>query len=293
MKTVFSLGDDDGRWKRLILAAAASIALHEILLGIVVLSSLFQQPAQAPDKVVAERITLVIHTPTPPTPPPPATPAPTPRATPTPRIAVTTKKLLQARPRAAAQPAEHQGGAAAPKHEAIVVRQAPVLPQKETWQHVSLASRSVQNGQALGEADGGSGTGGGAGSGNGGANGTDSGTGGNGTEIGMDTPLSPCGVAYFDQVRPPTENTDGSVYEQVRMRVRLRDGHEASELLRWYFYYPSASADPLEQRDEGTMRLQFPPHGYDLEANQSPAIVLAIKHTRPNGTTDLPDCPTG
>src|SRR5581483_11099202 len=198
---------------------------------------------------------------------PPPTPKPTPHVTPTPRIAVTTKTFLQARPKAAATPAQRLGGAAAPKRPRVAALRLEPLPLKPAPQRIALASHSLQSGRAVGQANGGSGSGGGPGSGNGGANGSDSGTGGNGDQVGMDTPLSPCGVAYFDQVRPPTSNADGSVYEQVRRRVRLRDGHEASDLLHWYFYYPSISDDPLASKDpEGTMHLQFPPHGYDLEA---------------------------
>lgn len=295
MKTVFSLGDDKGRWNRLLLAVAASIAVHEIILGIIAFFALFQEPAPPPDTVVAQRITVVVHKPTPaPTPPPtPApTPEPTPQVTPTPRIALTTKDFNQARPLAAATPAQVEGGAAAPKHELVVAPHLHVVPVRPAPQRVAVAANaSVQNGTAAGQANGGTGTGGGPGAGNGGAAGTDSGTGGNGTLPGLDTPLSPCGIVTFNELRS-TENENGSVYVRVSLNVQLRNGRVMSDTLGWYFYYPSERANLFAKAHEGErVPMQFPPSGYDLDANQNAATAIALKHTRPNGTTDLPDCP--
>jgi hypothetical protein len=286
MRTVFSLGDDEGRRNRAVLAIAGAIAVHEIILGVIAAFGLFKEPSPPPDKVVSEVVTIVRRT-------PPPTPVATPKITPPPFVAVTHKKLNQARPLAAALPAVRRGGAAARNQHLIVAPRPPVVvlvtPVPE---HVALtATTSLQNGAAAGQANGGTGKGAGAGDGNGGAGGTGSGSGGSGARSGVDTPVSPCGGPWFDFVRR-IANPDGSVYVQLNMRVELRDGKEVIDPLHWYFYYRTASDDPFTPAHEHEkVRLQFPPQGYDLEGNQKAAIVLAIQHTRPNGTTDLPDCP--
>jgi hypothetical protein len=213
--------------------------------------------------------------------------------TPTPRIALTTRVYNAARPKAAATPAQHQGGAAAPRHRAIVAPpRLHLSPSIAAPQHVAVAARSSsQNGNAAGQANGGSGTGGGPGSGNGGAGGSGSGTGGNGTNPGQDVPLSPCGAVYLDEVRKVT-NPDGSQYEQVQVRVQLNNGSELRDTLHWFFYYKTAADNPFNDPHQERAPLQFPPKGYDVAANQESATTFVLKHTRPNGHTDLPDCPT-
>jgi len=37
--------------------------------------------------------------------------------------------------------------------------------------------------------------------------------------------------------------------------------------------------------------LQLPPPGYDLAGKQNAATAFAVKHTDPQGFTDLQDCP--
>jgi hypothetical protein len=288
MRTVYYRAEDTGRGRRAVLAIAGSIATHEVLLGVIVLFALFTPPAPKADAVVAQRITVVIHRPTPS--PPPPTPPPRPVATP--RIALTTKTFNQARPKAAATPAEHTGGAAAPRRPVVAQHRRVIVPVHPQPQHVALAANpSVQNGNAAGVANGGSGTGGGAGNGTGGAGGSDSGTSGNGNSAGEDVPLTPCGAVYLDPVRTVT-NSDGSQYVQVRLRVQTNDGQELRDTLGWYFYYKKARDNPFEdRRDDIRAPMQFPPPGYDLRDNQNEVTVFALKHTRPNGSTDLPDCP--
>ncbi|MBV9647878.1 MAG: hypothetical protein JO043_10480, partial [Candidatus Eremiobacteraeota bacterium] len=262
--------------------------------GIIIALALFQRPVPPPDKVVAQNITIVVrHRPTPPPTPPPATPTPrpTPQVTPTPRIALTTRHYNAAQPKAAATPAEHQGGAAAPHHLIVAKRPVHLVPVTPAPQRVAVSSNSsLQNGNAAGQANGGAGTGGGPGTGNGGAGGTGSGTGGNGTSAGEDVPLTPCGAVYFDPIRSQ-QNSDGSEYVQVRMRVQLNNGQELSDVLHWFFYYKTKGDDPFANPHEERAPMQFPPKSYNVGANQEPVTAFVLKHTRPNGYTSLPDCP--
>jgi hypothetical protein len=280
-------GADRDYVRRITIALAAAVALHEIVAGFWP-NAARQEP---PDTVVAERVTIV-HRPTPaPTPVP--TPKPTPTVVPTPRIALTTHKFVHAAPRAAALPTRVRGGQAAKKQHLIVAPRPPVLIPVTPAPNRVAVTTSVQNGAGRGVANGGTGTGGGAGNGTGGAGGTGSGTGGNGLEPGMDTPLSPCGIPLFVGLR--NKFRDGKFYEDVAIDVPLRNGQVVSDYLHWPWIYPDEDANPFSARNytkkDERVPMQLPPPGYDLEANQKPATVLAVRHTRPDGTTDLPDCP--
>jgi hypothetical protein len=295
MRTVYYRSEDKGRGRRAILGFAGSVAVHEIIAGVIILLALYVSPEPKEDKTTAQPVTIVMRHVARPTPPPtpPPTPVPTPHVTPTPRIALTSRVYNAARPKAAAVPLERQGGAAAPLHPtAIAAQHVHAPPVKPAPQRVAVLQRpSVQTGRAQGQANGGTGTGGGAGNGTGGQGGNDSGTGGNGTKPGEDAPLSPCGAVYFDSLRTVT-NDDGSQYVQVRVRVQLNDGEELSDTLHWYFYYKSEADNPfMPEHDGERVRMQRPPPGYDLSDNQQPATALALKHTRADGRTDLPDCP--
>ena len=297
MRTVFSLGNDEGRRNRAIFAIACAVALNEIFVGILSYYALWAPPKPAPEHVIAQVVTLVRRHPNVPTPPPTPTPPPPPRVKPTPRIAVTTKTLVQARAAAAAPRTQRSGGAAAPLHQIIVAkRPAVVVPVTPAPVRVAVAANaSMQNGKEAGIANGGTGIGGGAGAGSGGAGGTDSGTGGNGSDDGMDTPLSPCGHPTFTPTHRPIFR-DGEYYVDVTIHVPLRDGEVVDDNLHWEWVYPSADADPWSdvslQRDPNSpVYLQLPPAGFDLAGSQKPSTVLAVAHTRANGSTNLPDCP--
>jgi hypothetical protein len=274
--------------RRLTIALAAAIALHEIVAGFWPYTS----RKESADSVVAQRVTIE-RRPTPaPTPVP--TPKPTPTVVPTPRIALTTKQYVHAAPRAAALPTVVRGGAAAKQQQHLIVApRPPVLIPVTPAPHHLAATTSMQNGTAKGIANGGAGTGGGAGNGNGGAGGTNSGTGGTGIEPGMDTPLSPCGIPSFVGLR--NRFRDGKFYEDVEILVPLRNGQVVDDYLHWTWVYADEDSNPWSARNhqnrDDPVLMQLPPPGYNLEANQKAAAVLAIKHTRPDGTTDLPLCP--
>jgi hypothetical protein len=281
-------GTDRGYGRRIGIALAAAIALHEIAAGMFPNSSR-REPA---DTVVAQQVTIS-QRPTPsPAPTPSPSPKPTPTAVPTPRIAVTTRKFVHAAPRAAALPTHVHGGEAAKRQHWIVAPRPPVvIPVTPAPLHVAVTT-SVQNGKGRGVASGGSGTGGGAGNGTGGSNGTGSGTGGNGVEPGMDTPLSPCGIPEFVGLRAKLR--DGRYYEDVEIVVPLRNGQTIDDYLHWTWVYQDEISNPFSApnvHDKTPIPMQTPPPGYNLEANQKPTTVLAVRHTRRDGTTDLPNCP--
>jgi hypothetical protein len=291
MKSVFSLGNDEGRGGRMIVAIACAIALNEIVIGLLAYYSVWAPPKPQADRVIAQQIVIVRRPSLRPTPPP----TPKPRPNPTPRVALTTRHLVQARPRAAAPVTVQRGGEAAHRAPVVVAKRAPVILVTPAPVKVAIAARNaIDNGAAAGVANGGSGEGAGPGAGNGGAGGSANGTGGNGNDAGLDTPLSPCGHPTFSASGETFR--DGEYYVSVRIHVPLRNGEIVDDQLHWQWVYGSPEQDPWSEinirRDPySPVYLQFPPRGYDLDGLQKPSTVLAIQHTRPNGSTTLPSCP--
>lgn len=287
-------GTDRGYVRRLIIALAAAVALHEILAGFWPYSS----RQESADTVVAQRVTIERR----PTPKPTPTPQPVlretpppspPPATPRPRPTIVWHATQAAAPKAAGPKTERRGGEAAPLHRIIVARRPTIVVPVTPAPSRVAAGTPVQNGRAVGIANGGAGTGAGPGTGTGGDNGASNGNGqggsGNGTGSGADT--SPCGYVDFvpDERRIKTLD-DGSQHVEVRISVHLRNGETVEDYLHWPFVYASESDNPFRHKELPAL-LQFPPPGYNLEANQQPVTVFVVKHTGPNGRTTLPLCP--
>ena len=179
---------------RLIVAVAASIALHEVIVGLV------HWPVQARDDERSARTTvIVLETPRPtPRPTPTPTPRPTPRPpTPPPHITppprVTPAPVPQVAGRAKGHPAKHRGGGA---HRAIAKAKTGHYANPNAAG--SGIAASVGHGSGIGPAGGGLG-----GNGNG-----DTGN-GNGT-VNAETP---CGIPMFIPVGSP-EYHSGTAYER-------------------------------------------------------------------------------
>jgi hypothetical protein len=256
--------------RRLAIAFAAAVALHEIAAGFI-----HGRAPQAVDQnVPAEPIVVTIHTPVP-------TAPPTPRPTPEPIVTFSAHASpAQAAPRAAAR-VRHTGGRAAPL--AISVTPPPSI-------HATPGAIALATADAAGVQNGGTGVGAGPGaSGEGGANGSGSGGEGNGTGASV----QPCGEVWLDPVPGSLVlNKDGSRTVRVHIEVTMSDGSTVGDVLGWRFKYRREKDDPFAKAgSEIPMLLQLPPPGYDLEATQTAATVFAVKHTGADGYTDLEDCP--
>ena len=260
--------------RRLAIAIALAIGIHEIVAGLVPRAT---EPNPEPTDI-AEVITFSTHPPTPPPPPPP-----TPRPTPQPVITFApVASVAQAAPRAAAPIRERMGGRAA-------MHVVHIKPPHAV--HATPEPRSIVANTGVGVNNGGSGSGAGPGTGNGGAGGNGTGLGGEGNGSGAG--VAPCGVVFLI---PTSEqiNSDGSRTATIRLEVHISDGSVVTDDLGWPFHYRRATDYPWsnEAQPGRPVLLQLPPPGYDLAGRQKPATVFAVRHTGRDGTTDLQDCPT-
>ncbi|MDQ6944558.1 MAG: hypothetical protein M3169_18825 [Candidatus Eremiobacteraeota bacterium] len=261
---------------RMIVAVALAIALHEIFLGFVH----NQRPADDPERdAVATRI--VFERPTPrPTPKPTPTPRPTPPPTPEPRVTppprATIAPVQQIAGRAKGRPARRHGGGA---HKAIA----------------KASSGTYANPKAAG-----AGTGTSTGQGSGNVPGTGGGLGGNGTGTsgngnGAVNAETPCGVVTFLPHDAP-RYSNGTAYETVRATVSFMDGHSETAEFPYKWVYPNGEqTDPWSstnlKKPDFTIAMQLPPVG--AATNLPPLILYIVKHTGPDGFTDLAECPKG
>lgn len=262
---------------RAILALAASIAVHEIVTG--VLPGL----AKPRDTEHEARTTqLVLETPRPsptprPTPKPTPSPTPPPPVTPPPRVTppphVTPAPVRQVAGRARGVPTKKHGGG------------APHVAHAH-----ATAGRTVSTGGT------GAGTGGGhgtaAGAAAGGLNGN--GTGDQGTGNGAVNADTPCGFVDFIPTRAP-RYSNGTAYEMIKATVTFGDGHIQDARFPYEWVYPNGEqTDPWSdtnlRKSETTVRLQLPPPGSNV-ASMDPLIQYILKHTGSDGLTDLPECP--
>jgi len=277
---------DNAYTRRLLLALAFSIALHEIVAAVWPRA----QTRRAEEPVVTQTIALTHRPPPTPAPTPRPTPVPTPpptaKKTPAPRYTLAPKIVVRApAAKAAATPRATHGGAAAPKHVTHVIpppriRRSAVAPSQIAGTH-------------SGEQTGGTGTGAGAGEGTGGLGGTGSGTGTSSTGNGGDTNSAPCGIIYILpgelRYRP-----DGTVEQHVLAKVILRDGTVEVGKFPYPFIYPGDAANPFRHdaglSKSGGIPVQIPPPDEDVSA-MPPPVQVVLKHTNPGtGFTDLPEC---
>jgi hypothetical protein len=152
--------------------------------------------------------------------------------------------------------------------------------------------RPVSLAKNIGRGVAGAGVGGaiGVGVGSGGEGGVGSGVEGNGPG---DAATAPCGFVEFKPLRQ--ETTGGKHYVWVQILVHLRDGEIIADDLQWPFVYAGDVDNPWSARNAGNPDfqtvMQLPPPDFNLEAEQAPATVLAVRQTGPDGFTLLKPCP--
>lgn len=262
--------------RRLAIAFAASIALHEVAAGFVPP----ERSPQAADSVVVARLVSLSRRARP-TPTPKPTPhlTPPPAATPAPQSAVKAPAA-----KAAATPNAALGGAAA--HRRILVRKPRPLPP-------SAPPVAIVNGTHSGQQNGGTGAGAGPGSGTSGLGGTGSGTGTSGTGNGGDATTA-CGQVDLEPGRVDYR-PDGTVLQYVIAKVTTVNDVEVGRF-PYPFVYPAERLNPFSHLDvklaeDGGVPVQTPPPGLD-QSTLLPAVAFVLKYTDPtNGHTTLPPCP--
>lgn len=246
------------------LAIALSIALHEILAGLIPATAA-HAPA-APEIVAHARVLRISARPL---------PTPAPRRRPAIRFAA----LLPPMPRpvptraSAARGTQHTRvapGAAAPKPPAF-------SHAKPIWDVVASGNGAGAGGSRTGSAAGAGGASGAGASGNGAAAGNE-----------------PCG--YVDFSDPHGSHYDPQTrgfWVDIRMSVHFADGSAQSMILDYPWYYPSESDNPWSRanlRDPNFLpRFQPPPAG--KATGEPPLVQYVIAHSTPDGLTLLKDCP--
>jgi hypothetical protein len=259
------------------LALAISIALNEIVIGL-----LHRSPPAVETHVEPTIITIAHRTPAP-------TPPPAPKPTPTP----TPPPILHVMPHATFAPHTQVAAARtkAPKektHGGSVSRHAN--PKNDVY--AELSHTDLGHGQGVS----GTGTGTGAGPGDGGGdagNAEGNGTGGNGTSD-VNT-ITPCGVVEF--IPPIAAEIHGSTYfETIDAIVHFPDGHTETARFPYPWKYPSGertdpwSATNLKEHPTMTTPAQTPPPNIDPNS-LSPVIQYLLQHTNDAGRTLLQPCP--
>jgi hypothetical protein len=252
--------------RRLLLAVALSIGLHEIAAGLVPQTLVRTAPAK--ETVVAARLLRVTVRPI----PRPQHARVQPRPIIAHRLLLTTPHdriaLLQHQPPALSRPIR----AAVP--HADLPRSSSGKPEWESASDGAKTGLVVQTGNA-------------AGSGNGSA--TQSGTNG---AIGRN---EPCGFVTFSD--PHGSQYDASTHGfwvDIRMSVHFSDGSSQTMILDYPWYYPSEAANPWSDqnlKDPNFLpRFQVPP---STKADGEPQLVkYVMQHSTPDGLTLLHDCPT-
>jgi hypothetical protein len=263
---------------RLIVAVALSIALHEIFLSIARLPA-----APRPTETEAPATRIAIEQPVRTAPPKPSpTPKPTPPPTPPPHVTPPPRVTLAPVPQVAAKakglPAKRHGGGA---HHHVVTKPKPT-PAPAANPNAFGAGTGTQAGTGTGIAPG---TGGGAG-------GNGAGTSGNGNAA--VNANAPCGYVDFKPTGPPTYR-DGTAYEPVEATVTFPDGHQESASFPYKWVYPNGEqTDPWSdtnlKKGNFSIAMQMPPAGTD-PATYPSLIQYIMRHTGPDGLTDLPPCP--
>jgi len=266
-------GNDTDYRRRLIIAFAIAIALHEIVAAFV---HWLRQPAEAPEQISVLHIVRIERRPT-----PKPTARPTPKATATPHVVVKVNPAP-----AAPKAAPHKGAAKAIAH---TVHHAPHI------EHI-VVPKIAHAGPGLtrsGAGTGANGTSRGTGTGSGGQ-GTGTGSGGRGTGN-YASANEPCGyVEFVPNAEPIYDKNSGAFRETIKMTVHYADGHVDSQRLDWLWYYPSESADPWSAQNEKLhpdAPIPFQPPPSDKAAGEPPIVQYVVQHSTADGYTLLKQCP--
>jgi hypothetical protein len=256
--------------RRLLLAFGVSIAVHEILAGLVPPPASSQTAREVVTRVASARIEI---RPTP-TPRPPPTPAPQ-------RVVARVRVIAPSETRTVARTVT---GHSARKE--IVRRAGAARPRPLAIAHTKPVWDIPTGGQGAG-----AGTVAGAGSLGNGGSGTGAGANGNGN--GAAAGNEPCGfVTFSDPHGSHYDAATGGFWVDIRLTVRYPDGHSESTVLDYSFYYPDEASNPWSDRNLGKpfpTTFQFPPP--EKRANELPLVQYVMAHTSSDGYTLLKDCP--
>ncbi|HTU82798.1 MAG TPA: hypothetical protein VMF61_11750 [Candidatus Acidoferrales bacterium] len=254
----------------MLLAFALSIAIHEVLAGLI--------PAQPPPQSrteTVERATIarIEHRPLPIPPPRP----PPRRAVRHARVIAVTEFHAVAHTttgRQAPKAIVHHAGAARPK--------PPKFGQTRPVWDLPVGGR-------------GAGAGNGAGAGSVGNGGTGTGAGDTGNGNGAAAGTQPCGfVEFSDPHGSKYDARTGGFWVDIRLTVHFPDGHSESQLLDYPFYYASEALNPWSDRNRSNPAFptlfQTPPP--QDAASEPPLVQYVMAHTTRDGYTLLKDCPS-
>lgn len=256
----------------MLVAFAVSIAVHEIIAGLV--PPITPHQTQVREKVERFTVARIVRKPKP-------TPSPTPRPTPKPQVLAHARIVTTVQPtiipkttsgKSAQKETIKRAGAARPKPPKI-------SHAKPIWD-IPVGAQGAGAGKGVGAGSLGSG-GHGAGAGN---SGTGSGAG-----------EAPCGSVYFQSVNmqpPKFDRTTGFyVYDQIRMSVHMADGSVQDIVLDYPWRYKDEAGDPfIEGHSDVPMIFQFPPKA--MRPNEPPLVQYVMSHTTREGFTELSDCPS-
>lgn len=262
--------NDDRR--RLAIAVAAAIAVHEVLAGLFPWHGFAPKAVPTPVVTIA-RLTRIVRRPVP-TPPP--TPRPTPRPIPVPvhRIAPTHVIPHHISPAHAAKKQRVKRVAKAPPKTVTHYHSKPIA-------HIPVGSQGAGTAVHAAATTGSIGTGG---------TGTGQSGNGNGT-AGAPPAQEPCGyVDFMPTTGARVDGQTGTITEHIEITVHFPDGSSQSIDLDYPWTYPSRAADPfLPGNQDVPATFQFPPA--PLRATEPPLVQYVIDHTTPDGFTKLADCP--
>jgi hypothetical protein len=246
--------------RRMVIAVAAALAIHEILAGLVPWRTSTIPPEQ-PETITIARLVRIEHKPTP-------------------------RPIVHAHviaPTNVQPTVVNPGNPSANQH---IRRVASARPLVKTHYHSAPARIHVPTGgHGAGTSKSAKANTGGIGPG-----GTGTGESGVGTGTGgAPAAHEPCGYVDFLPYDTPTIDSSGRRWEHISLVVHFPDGSSQSSDLDYPFYYASSTIDPFVPANKNIpATFQFPPAGRSV----SPVVQYVIDHTRPDGTTVLKDCPS-
>ncbi len=254
------------------MAFAVSIALHEILAGIVHMPG----TDTTGTREVVENVTIarVVHRPLP-------TPSPTPKPKPKPRI-IAKAKIVPVPSHAHVVVPAPAGKSA---HKEQIKRLGAARPKPP---HLLHAKPIWDVAVPTGGQGAGAGTNSGAGSVGNGGNGTGAGDEGNGAGGGG----APCGAVDFIAHGDARYNSATGFYERnnIEAIVHFDDGSSQQVPLDWTWRFKTEDLDPFHNSDAPTF-FQFPPK--DQRASEPPLVQYIMQHSGSRGNTTLrsDNCP--
>ena len=259
---------EDNR-RRLIVAFAAAIAIHEIIAGVFPWHSR-QIPAVPEEKITIAKLVRIEHR-----------PRPTPKPTPKPIVHAKVIAETHVQPRIV--------NPGTPSQKEHVKRIASARPIAHTHFHSKPATIHVPTGgQGAGTSKKAKALTGGIGPG---GNGTGESGNGNGTG-GAPLAHEPCGYVEFQPTSSALiDNDTGRIWEHMSATVHFPDGSSQTVTLDYPFYFPNRASDPYfpENKNLPALFQQPPP---SQRAGEPALVQYIMQHSDLQGFTKLRDCPS-